>query len=114
MSMHGRKKIVKRPRYKAMVPCAGIDVLSSIMVIQFIINIAPTFVVPICSEFAEIDTDMVKMAVRTFVHSCAGYSVATYVLVRISIVSDDKCTIIPTCLCILSRALVIAITTTSW
>ncbi len=33
------------------------------------------------SEFGEIDSDMVKTAVKTFVHSCAGYSVATYVLV---------------------------------
>ena len=36
---------------------------------------------PLCSEFGEVDGDMVKTAVKTFVHSCAGYSVATYVLV---------------------------------
>ena len=34
-----------------------------------------------CSEFGEEDVDKVKSAVRMFVHSCAGYSVATYVLV---------------------------------
>ena len=33
------------------------------------------------SEFGEEDGDRVKEAVKTFVHSCAGYSVATYVLV---------------------------------
>ncbi len=36
----------------------------------------------VCSEFDETDPDLVKEAVRTFAHSCAGYSVATYVLVR--------------------------------
>ena len=33
------------------------------------------------SEFGEIDPDKVKAAVNRFTHSCAGYSVATYVLV---------------------------------
>ena len=32
--------------------------------------------------------DKVKAAVRTFIHSCAGYSVATYVLVSIIIIVD--------------------------
>lgn len=36
---------------------------------------------PLYSEFDETDPDKVKEAVRIFVHSCAGYSVATYVLV---------------------------------
>ena len=36
-----------------------------------------------CSEFGEEDVDKVKAAVKMFVHSCAGYSVATYVLVRL-------------------------------
>ena len=35
-----------------------------------------------CSEFGEIDNDKVKAAVNTFMRSCAGYSVATYTLVR--------------------------------
>ena len=33
------------------------------------------------SEFGEVDPDKLKAAVKTFIHSCAGYSVATYVLV---------------------------------
>ena len=33
------------------------------------------------SEFGETDADRVKDAIKMFVHSCAGYSVATYVLV---------------------------------
>ena len=37
------------------------------------------------SEFGEIDTDKVKAAVKTFTHSCAGYSVATYVLVSMDV-----------------------------
>ena len=35
------------------------------------------------SEFGEIDQDKVKSAVNTFMRSCAGYSVATYALVRV-------------------------------
>ena len=33
------------------------------------------------SEFGEVDPDKLKAAVKTFIHSCSGYSVATYVLV---------------------------------
>ena len=33
------------------------------------------------SEFGEVDPDKLKAAVKIFIHSCAGYSVATYVLV---------------------------------
>lgn len=33
------------------------------------------------SEFGEIDPDKVKAAVKRFTVSCAGYSVATYILV---------------------------------
>ena len=33
------------------------------------------------SEFGEVDLDKVKAAVKRFTHSCAGYSVATYILV---------------------------------
>ena len=36
-----------------------------------------------CSEFRELDPEKVKLAVKKFTHSCAGYSVATYVLVGI-------------------------------
>ena len=39
------------------------------------------------SEFEEIDSDKVKTAVKSFVHSCAGYSVATYVLVNLTLSS---------------------------
>ena len=37
--------------------------------------------VPYCSEYGEVDSDKLEAAVDTFVRSCAGYSVATYVLV---------------------------------
>ena len=43
----------------------------------------------LCSEFGETDPDMVKEAVRLFVHSCAGYSVATYVLVSLDASSGN-------------------------
>ena len=33
------------------------------------------------SEFGGEDPDKLKTAIDTFVHSCAGYSVATYILV---------------------------------
>ena len=36
---------------------------------------------PLCSEYGEVDSDKLEAAVDTFVRSCAGYSVATYVLV---------------------------------
>ena len=43
------------------------------------------------SEFGEVDPDKLKAAVKTFIHSCAGYSVATYVLVcnMITILRSD-------------------------
>ena len=34
-----------------------------------------------CSQFGEEDPDLVQLAINRFVRSCAGYSVATYVLV---------------------------------
>lgn len=46
------------------------------------------------SEFGEIDPDKVKAAVKTFTHSCAGYSVATYVLVSDSYINKYMQTVI--------------------
>lgn len=43
---------------------------------------AVTAIVFLNSEFGEEDTEMVKEAVKKFTHSLAGYTVATYVLVR--------------------------------
>lgn len=37
-----------------------------------------------CSEFGEVDPEKLEAAIDTFVHSCAGYSVATYILVSIT------------------------------
>lgn len=37
------------------------------------------------SEFGETDKDMLDAAIKRFTRSCAGYSVATYVLVRRSL-----------------------------
>ena len=37
-----------------------------------------------CSQFGEEDPDLVESAIDRFLRSCAGYSVATYVLVLIS------------------------------
>ena len=36
------------------------------------------------SEYGEVDSDKLAAAVDTFVRSCAGYSVATYVLVSLN------------------------------
>ena len=34
------------------------------------------------SQFGEKDPDLLQSAIDRFIHSCAGYSVATYILVR--------------------------------
>ena len=46
-------------------------------VIKFFFNMRFLFSL---SEFGEVDPDKLKAAVKTFIHSCAGYSVATYVV----------------------------------
>ena len=38
-----------------------------------------------CSDFGEVDQEKVDAAIKRFTQSCAGYSVATYVLVRTSL-----------------------------
>ena len=55
---------------------------------MIILNKGDVHVINLCchlvfslSEFGEVDLDKLKAAVKTFIHSCAGYSVATYVLV---------------------------------
>ena len=37
----------------------------------------------VCSEFGEVDPELLNAAVTRFTRSCAGYSVATYVLVSV-------------------------------
>jgi len=64
------------------------------------------------SEFGEIDPDKVKAAVKTFTHSCAGYSVATYVLVSDSYINKVHADC--HCCTILYRALETVTMTTSW
>jgi len=44
-------------------------------------DIAAITVAYACSQFGEEDPDLVQSAINRFVRSCAGYSVATYVLV---------------------------------
>ena len=34
------------------------------------------------SQFGEKDADLIQSAINRFVHSCTGYSVATYILVQ--------------------------------
>lgn len=45
------------------------------------------------SEFSELDPEKLKLAVKKFTHSCAGYSVATYVLVGKCIYIDNHMTV---------------------
>lgn len=40
-----------------------------------------SFVFGYCSEFGEDDPDLLKESIKRFMYSCAGYTVASYVLV---------------------------------
>ena len=40
-----------------------------------------SFVFGYCSEFGEDDPDLLKDSIKRFMYSCAGYTVASYVLV---------------------------------
>ena len=46
-----------------------------------------------CSEYGETDYEMLNAAVKRFTRSCAGYSVATYVLVSRLASNDDHVTV---------------------
>ena len=48
-------------------------------------SLSESFLLSIFSEFGETDHEMLEAAVKRFVRSCAGYSVATYVLVSMQV-----------------------------